>query len=204
MFEAEKIDIEQIESYSKDGGGLYVWFYSPKDLEHEKLKKIKLLFDSLELSLRAKFKNFRFKDNIEGGLKRRPVNENSFYNDYDFKFIKTFISNHSIPLYIGRTKSFKIRLQQHLESYHKEINFKTYLDMGGMSEEVKEEDGDLQDSEVESTVFGKRLAKCNEGNWIKYEELFIILYKFEHDYIDSMKNCEYFLNRLYRPILGNI
>jgi hypothetical protein len=204
MIETEQLELGEIDRYNKKCGGIYVWLYKPKTLDAEKLPKLRTLFGSFELSLKAKSKLYRFKDEIEGSLERKPVHENLSFDDDEIEFIRVFTVNHGIPMYIGRTKCFKTRLQRHLDCYQEEINASIISSLKNNSDDIPLDESDIQDTPVESSVFGTRLAKYNSGKWIKFDDISISLYKFANDDVDAVKKCEYFLNRLYRPILGNV
>jgi hypothetical protein len=124
------------------------------------------------------------------------------YTSYELDFLKTFIVSHGMALYIGRTKSFSTRLKQHLECFYEETNT---LKIRNLNESDDQEvGGDINDTSEESSVFGKRFAKINTGQWMKMNDIVVELYKFDEKELESVKRCEYYLNRLFRPILGNI
>jgi hypothetical protein len=205
MFTSVILEVKQIERYNEIGGGIYVWLYRPKKLQYKDLDRLRTLYSSFELSLSAKSKVFKFKDNIEGELRRVHLQDEKQYSDIELEFLQTFVINHGMPIYIGRTNSFKTRLAQHLKSYHEELSSLRLLSLSSpRDDEADMENIEMQDTPLESSVFGRRLAKINVDQWIRLNELSIYLYKFREDQIESVKRCEYFLNRLYRPILGTV
>ena len=205
MFQAEQLQIKQIDSYPDKVGGIYAWFYKPKKIKKEGIDKLRMLYSSLDLSLYAKSTIYRFKDEIVGGLHRKHYRDESLYSEDELNFLRTFIVNHGMPIYIGRTRNFRNRLRQHLECFEQERStlVLSKLNEADLDPEINEEI-DLNDTNLESSLFGRRLARINRDQWLKINDIYIYLYKFNDGDLSAVKRCEYYLNRLYRPILGNV
>jgi len=195
-----EIKIKQIDDIDDQTVGIYSWHLKPRKLDENKIKKIYEVFSKFEINLfgNVVLNNFtKFGDSFHGELNRKLDNEELYEKakQVDIDFIIEFLKQNALPLYIGRSKNVKNRLHQHYKSYLNSVslNFLT-------SQLVKFED----DTDEESGYFGIRLANLNYERWFNENELFIKYYTKEQLNYDQIKDIEYLLNRLYKPILGMI
>jgi hypothetical protein len=180
--------------------GIYSWHLKPRRLTPDKVSKIYDAFNRFEICLSGTSifnKSSKFSDNFIGKINRELENKSleSKFSKIDQKFLILFFQNNSLPIYIGRSKNIKGRLESHYAKYLEAISANFLNSMT--------EDFDF-DSEEESGYFGLRLANLNKERWFNENELFIRYYNKSDLNYDEIKDLEYYLNRLYKPILGII
>jgi hypothetical protein len=198
--ECREIKIKEIESLENEIEGVYSWHLKPKRLDENKIIKLFEVFNKFEMKLFGNSvfnSSSKFGDKFEGELIRLKgnIDISSKVKSIDKDFIISFLNFNSIPLYIGRSKNIKKRLNQHYEGY---LDAMTANFLSTMGQEFED------DSDEESGYFGMRLANLNNGKWFNDNELFIKYYSKPNLDYDSVKDIEFYLNRLYRPILGII
>ena len=198
--EFKELQIKEFNNLDDKMHGIYVWYLKPKRLDDNKVLKLYEAFNKFEIKLSGNTvfnDNYKFGDYFKGKLTRNMANSDLTKKSIslDKEFIISFIKSNSMPLYIGRSINIKKRLNQHYEGYlyATSINF-----LATMNNDFDE------DSDEESSYFGMRLARLNHDKWFNDNEMSISYYsKPELDY-DSIKGIEFYLNRLYKPILGLI
>jgi hypothetical protein len=206
----KEIKIKDINSINDNAIGIYSWHLKPKRLDENKLLKIYEVFNTLEVSLSGKSfykNNTKFGDKFDGILNRKLDSEglSNKINDIDKSFINDFFKINSTPLYIGRSKDLKRRLNQHYNSYINAISINFRMSIVKKNEESLQENFEkIIDLDEESSYFGNRLANFNTGKWFTDDELIIRYYEQSDLIYDQIKDIEFYLNRLYKPILGLI
>lgn len=198
--EFKEIQIKEIDKLEDRMHGIYVWYLKPKRLDDNKILKLYEAFNKFEIKLSGNtvFNNYsKFGDYFNGKLIRNEANTDLLnkIGSLDKEFVISFLKLNPLPLYIGRSVNIKKRLNQHYNGYLQatSINFLATM--------INEFD---DDSDEESSYFGMRLAKLNKDKWFNDNEMSISYFSKSELNYDSIKGIEFFLNRLYKPILGLI
>ena len=195
----QEIRIRDIDLIPDKSQGIYSWHLQPKKLNQVKYYKLYERLNNFEIELQGSgvFNNSsKFGDSFKGGLKR----DNSASIDEKIKnlndeFIISFLTNNSIPLYIGRSVDLRGRLKKHYSGYLDAMS-RNYLSSFNQKSNF--------DSEEESGYFGLRLANFNKEKWFLENELKIRIFINNTIPYDQIKGIEFYLNRSYKPILGLI
>lgn len=192
------IKISEIDSIPDSVMGIYSWHLLPKRLTIEKLIRLNDSFSKFHVTLNGASTLNKFSEVFTADFRKLESSLDIIdFSESEFNLIKSVFSHITIPLYIGRTKNLKNRLNQHWKNY---INARSDL-----REMYSLDVSQPLDSDEESSYFGLRLAHFNSDNWFGESELFIKIFEkesvFEHE---TIKRVEYYLNRFYKPILGLI
>jgi hypothetical protein len=183
--------------------GIYAWHLKLKEIDESRAIKLFEIFNSFDIKLSGNtiYNNtYKFGDSFEGNFNRKIQTDEirKRLNNIDIELLTCFLKHNSIPLYIGRSKKLRKRISEHYKGYLEAMPLISSNSKRLESIEFEE------DSEEESSYFGKRLARLNKEKWFNPNELIIHIYENNEKEFDKIKNTEYYLNRLYKPILGLI
>lgn len=177
--------------------GIYSWQLKPST-SPEMLIKLFSEFNTgrIELSGKLKLNNtLKFDEKYLGYIERKQ-NEKviELSTKLDLDFVDEVINRMPLYLYLGRSKNVKSRILKHIDNYNNNTVIPPVPD--NLSEDSI--------AKWFSNSFGSRLAVLNKDKWFLEHELFINVFNNKNLKYDEIKDLEYYLNRLYKPLLGQI
>lgn len=196
----KELRVKEIDTILDKSIGIYSWYLKPKKVDDKKIIKIYEFLSNFEIRLSGKAvsnSSPKFGDTFNGHINRELENKefSQKATNVDNDFIANFLQNNALLLYIGRSKNIKNRLNQHWDCYRMNQSL-NYINLQSSDFE--------NDSSEESGYFGERLANLNSSKWFNENELFIRYFTKEDLDYEMVKNMEFLLNRIYKPILGLI
>lgn len=194
------------------GRGLYAWYLIPPPYgDNSALKSYHKLFweKQYETDVKSKFGEL-YSGKLDYELSKqldKKISALDFTKTEHQKILRMSSLMFSQPLYIGRSTELKDRLNVHIKELRKYLE--NPIDFERAFEDVKIE----LDTEEESASFAKRitsylyesLGKESFKNKVSLNHFIVkvINIKSEEFNDDNIVDMEYYLNRTFRPIIGN-
>lgn len=214
LIEVDYYTITDLQDLDKKlGKGIYSWYLLPPPFgDNSSLKSYHTLFWDKEFKTDVRSK---LGEHYSGSIDYKLSESlNSRLSNFDFtdpdhqKIFRMSSLLFSNPIYIGRSVNLEDRLRAHIKELRK------YIDDPASFEEAFNNDTFELDSDFESSSFAKRISSYLYNTLgresfknkvsLNYFVVKVMSIKSESIKDEDLIDLEYYLNRTFRPIIGNL
>ncbi len=201
VHEYSVVAAQDIERYSEELPGIYAWYFRLLDRPGNTIDTMKS-FDSLFAS---KSLDFEAKGNLgerfQGSAKRTP-----YLRDRTPDYVNALLSATTVfcpPLYIGISINIKRRLKTHYGTLNSFLQRSSPASSPQTTLPATNLDGPDMDTDIESNVFGERIASIlKRNNILDPEQLYVKILYVPGATKRDLEKAELFVNRTFVPLCG--